>query len=35
MAMVEGRGVNEMRQFVSYSDSTRSKLDSYELDSKC
>ena len=27
------RGVNETRQFVSYSNSTRSKLDSSELDS--
>ena len=29
------RGVNEMRQLASYSDSTQSKLGSSELDSKC
>ena len=29
------RGANETRQLASYSDSTRSKLDSCELDSKC
>ena len=30
-----GRGTNETRQLASYSNSTRSKLDSSELDSKC
>ena len=29
------RGANETRQLASYSNSTRSKLDSSELDSKC
>ena len=32
---VATRGANETRQLASYSDSTRSKLDSCELDSKC
>ena len=34
-SIVIGRGVNETRQLASYSDSTWSKLDSCELDSKC
>ena len=29
------RGANETRQLTSYLNSTRSKLDSSELDSKC
>ena len=35
LLLVETRGANETRQLASYSDSTRSKLDSCELDSKC